>query len=97
LAKPNLLFTPRRLRTIVEEPLFSSQVSELAVDFSRLDEVMNGISFSLCHSPENFPVVPGTQLSVIKTCMYDGVPAIRIYFSYNAERVLLLCLEFCED
>ena len=82
------------MRTVREEPKFQEQLEALAVDFQRLDEVMRGVHISLCLKPETFEKIG--PLSVLKTDMYPGAPALRIFFTYTATEVHLLFVEFAE-
>jgi hypothetical protein len=84
-------------RIIREEPKFSEQVKALALDHKRLDEVLTGAYFALANGPENFPVVPGTSLSVLKTDVYPNAPALRIFFTYNIDEVHLITIEFTHE
>jgi len=84
-------------RTIRQEPKFNEQLAALGVSHKRLDEVMEGVSFALSRHPEQFPRVPGTQISIIKTPVYPNAPSLRIFFTYSEEEVHLLVVEFCEE
>ena len=90
-------FWSKPLRTVIEEPNFSEQLSKLAVAHKRLDESMAGITFALARAPEEFGKVPGTQLFIAKTVVYEDAPALRIFFTYTDTEVHLLGVEFAED
>ena len=69
-------------RTIRQEPKFNEQLEALGVTHERLDEVLEGVCFALSRSPERFPRVPGTHLSIIKTPVYPGAPFNRLISAY---------------
>ncbi len=41
-----------------------------------------------------FPQVLGTKLSMVTVSLYEGLPPIRILFTYTAERVNLVAVDF---
>ncbi|MFY9727835.1 MAG: hypothetical protein WAJ87_20235 [Bryobacteraceae bacterium] len=88
----------RLLREIVEEVSFGEQLKALGVTYQRLDDVLEGVMFALCHSPDSFEKIPGTKLRAVKTGMYPGAPSLRIYF-YEGENtdIHLLSVELCEE
>ena len=55
------------------------------------------LAAALSRHPEQFPRVPGTQISIIKTPVYPNAPSLRIFFTYSEEEVHLLVVEFCEE
>ena len=84
------------MRTIREETKYREQLDALAIDHKRLDDLMLGLMFALARSPEQFHKIPGTSLSIAKTDVYPGAPALRIFFVYNPYEVHLLAVEFIE-
>jgi hypothetical protein len=85
------------IRTIIKEPLFEQQLSGLAVSYRRIEAVLRGIKHSLEKAPEQFEKVPDTPYCVVKTNVYRGAPAIRIFFTYTRTEVHLEAVEFAED
>lgn len=83
------------MRTVREEPKFREQIDSLAIDYQRLDEVIWGVQQALCLKPETFPTVAGV-ISVLKTEIYPGAPALRIFFTYTATEIHFLAVDFVE-
>ena len=78
------------------EPLFDEQVKTLGIDPKWLDDAMVGLDLSLAKQPEIFPKVPGTPLSCAKLLVYKNLPALRVFFTYDATIVKLISVEFAE-
>lgn len=78
------------------EPLFEDQLKGLAVDPQWLDDALLGLDISVAKSPEIFPKAPGTPFSCARLVIYKDMPALRVFFSYDATEVRLICVEFTE-
>jgi hypothetical protein len=83
-------------RRVRFEPLFEEQLKDLGVDPEWLDDAMVGLDLSLAKHPEIFPKAPGTNLSCAKLIIYKDAPTLRIFFTYDATVVRLICVEFAE-
>ena len=57
---------------------------------------MLGVELALCAHPENFPVIPGTILSLIKTRPFPHIPPLRIFFTYTDQQVHLRHIEIIQ-
>jgi hypothetical protein len=84
---------PNTVRTVIETERFSTAFQALSLSYQRLDEVMVGLTHALCVKPEECPVITGTKLSLITTRAYGKVPALRIFFTFNDNEVLLQHVE----
>jgi hypothetical protein len=62
-----------------------------------LDDAMRGLDFALARNPDIFPKVPGTPFSIAKLVVYGDTPDLRVFFTYNAVEVALVCVEFAES
>lgn len=86
-----------KVRTVRLEPLFEQQIANLGIAPERLDEAIRGLDFSLARHPEIFPKAPGTPFSIAKLVVYGDTPDLRVFFTYNAVEVALVCVEFAES
>ena len=84
------------IRTIRLEPLFEHQIRNLGIAAERLDYALVGLGESLARHPEIFPKVPATPFSRATLNVYGGLPSLRVFFTYNAVEVALVCVEFTE-
>ena len=46
--------------------------------------------------PEIFPGARGTPFSFARLVVYSDAPALRVFFTYDATEVRLICVEFAE-
>jgi hypothetical protein len=80
-------------RTIVETERFTKAFEKLKLSYQRLDEALTGVHHALCVDPDKCPRIEGTKLSLIKTHPFRGTPALRIFFTYDANEVQLQHIE----
>jgi hypothetical protein len=78
------------------EPLFDEQLKALGVDPQWLDDAITGLDISLAKHPEIFPKAPGTPFSCARLVVYKDAPALRVFFTYDATVVRVVCVEFAE-
>ncbi len=78
------------------ERLFEEQLQGLAIDAQRLDDAIRGLDISLAKHPEIFPKASGTPFSFARLVVYRDTPALRVFFTYDATEVRLICVEFSE-
>ncbi len=83
-------------RQIRQEPLFENQLNGLGVNVEWLDDAIRGLDTAVSKHPEIFPKAPGTPFSVARLVVYGDAPALRVYFTYDATEVRLICVEFAE-
>ena len=83
-------------RQVRSEPLYQEQLNGLGIDPQRLDDVIRGLDISLARHPEIFPKAAGTPFSFARLVVYRNTPALRVYFTYDATEVRLICVEFAE-
>lgn len=81
------------MRDIVEDHSFDRARALLGIDIRRLDEILEGLTFTLARNPELFERVPGTYLRVALTTRFPDVPALRVFFTVDAQRVTLVAIE----
>lgn len=86
---------------IVETEQYSRELDlislDTALDFRRLDDVLDGIMWGLGRSPGQFFNVTGS-LWVAKTDPFPGAPRIRVWFKWDGtEEVILLSIELITD
>jgi hypothetical protein len=80
-------------RSVRFEHLFDEQLKVLGVDPEWLDDAMVGLDLALAKHPEIFPMVPGTNLSCAKLVVYKNAPPLRVFFTYDATEVRVICVE----
>lgn len=85
------------MRKIIKVERFVVMINALPGDFSRLDEALSAVDEALCKTPETFPVVIGTEFHRLKLRPFEGVPALSIFYRYDAEKVYLLWAELCTE
>jgi hypothetical protein len=78
------------------EPLFEEQLKGLGVDTEWLDNAVRGLDSALAKQPGIFPKAPGTPFSCARLVVYKDAPALRVFFTYDAMEVRLICVEFAE-
>jgi len=83
-------------RDVQYEPLFDDQLKALGVDPQWLDDALNGLDTSLAKHPEIFPKAKGTPFSCARLVVYKDAPALRVFFTYDATTVKVVCVEFEE-
>lgn len=86
-----------RLRTVVEEDLFSTQLAALASSHRRTDEALAGLYFTLARIPEEFEQIQRTRISIVKTVSFASLPALRVFFTYTDDEVHLWGIEIAES
>jgi hypothetical protein len=82
-----------KARTIREEKQFSEEKRKLSRTAKRLDEVLFGVTWTLCRKPESFLNIPGTSLYLAKTDATPDTPALYIWFRFDDEHVFLQSIE----
>lgn len=85
------------VRVVRYEPKFEEQIASLGISPERLDDAMRGLDFALARHPEIFSKAPGTPFSIAKLVVYGDTPDLRVFFTYNAVEVALICVEFAES
>jgi hypothetical protein len=82
-------------RDVRREPLFLDQIASLGIDSRKLEEALAGLDYALSKRPEVFPQAPLTPFS--RALLYiEGYPPLRVFFTYDAVLVKLICVEFTE-
>jgi hypothetical protein len=62
--------------------------------------ILNGLTMpqegwiSLAENPEILPKAPGSPFSCARLVIYRDAPALRVFFTYDATQVRLICVEF---
>ena len=83
------------LRDVRREPLFLDQIAALGIDSRKLEDALAGLDYALSKRPEVFPKVPFAPFS--RALLYiEGLPPLRVFFTYDAVLVKLICVEFAE-
>lgn len=82
------------VRTVVETQEFERQRNAVMPDIRRFDEIMRGVYWALSTRPEVSPLVShGSEVHVLKTDEFAGVPRLRIFYRFDESTVHLLWIE----
>lgn len=84
---------PSSFRTVREESTFSEEKERISRSAKRLDEVLSGVIWTLCRAPDSFQKVSDLDLYLIKTDAAPGVPALRVWYTFNDNEVHLMFIE----
>jgi hypothetical protein len=82
-----------KARTIREEKKFTEEKRNLKHSAKRIDEVLAGVTWTLCRKPESFLNIPGTKLYLAKTDEFPNNPGFYIWFTFDSETVFLHSIE----
>ncbi len=78
------------------EPLFEERLKGVGVDPQWPDNAIRGLDISLAKQPRIFPKAPGTPFSHARLVIYRDALALRVFFTYDATEVRLICVKFSE-
>lgn len=71
---------PTKYRTLREEDSYR-KLKELLGDVERLDEVLDGVLWSIATNAEGWPIVPGFDtVRLAKTDGYGDTPQLKVWF-----------------
>jgi hypothetical protein len=88
---------PRKIRTIVEQAALKAELTRCGVDARKLDRVTQGLTDTICVSPEILQREEETGWSCILTKEYPGVPAIRIWYTYDDDKVHIEAVDLLSE
>jgi hypothetical protein len=80
-------------REVIERRQFQQEKGKLKHSEKRLDEMLDGIIWTLARLPESYPQIPGTDLYLAKSDAVPGVAGLYIWFRYNENQVFLESIE----
>lgn len=72
---------------IRESVLFTKQCTDLGLNIRRLDEVRVGIDWAVHTNAMQIEQAPDTDLRVLRTVSFPGIPALRIMIRIEDENV----------
>jgi hypothetical protein len=78
---------------IVETELFAAQRDKLEADVRRMDELLDSYMWGLAENPGQGFQIPDRNLWMLKTDPFPSAPAVRIWYTFDAEEVRLLSIE----
>jgi len=80
--------SPPKIREIVERDELKKELGRCGVSAKKLDDLMEGLEFSIAARPEVFQREEKSGWSRIMVKEFPpDIPAIRIWFTYDEERV----------
>lgn len=89
---------PRKIRTIVEQERVSEWLNDCGVGALRLDDVVLGLTETICKKPEAFACEKHTGWSrVIVKGFPPDIPFLRIWFTYDNDNVYIEYIEPLDD
>lgn len=74
-----------KYRTIRQAPEFAKQIEWFELGYKRLDEIMDGVTWSIARNPGVFPLMAGTGLRLAKTDPFPNSAPLRIYFTWDED------------
>jgi hypothetical protein len=83
----------RVLRELVEEESYQKAKGQLKVDEKRLDEACSGVTWVLCHSPEQGEETEDPRVWAMPTTALLGLPELVLYYTFDSQRVWLISIE----
>lgn len=76
---------PFKARTVARSAAFDAMAPEIEPDVQRFDEIIAGIEWGVATHPEAFPIIPGTQLRIVKTDEVSAdTPGLRVFFTIDS-------------
>lgn len=84
--------TQGKLRSIIESHQFTQHAAHLIPDTLLRDEALRGLTFNLARSPDSGRGLNG-NVWVMEARPHAGAPALAVYYTFDANRVLLLWIE----
>jgi hypothetical protein len=89
---------PPKIRGIFEQERVTEQLLDFGVSGLRIDDVLGGLTDTICRKPEVFAREPQTGWSrIIVKGFPPDIPFLRIWFTYNEEDVFLEYIEPLDD
>jgi len=93
-----MVFTRSLARTIVEESSVVEMIESERVNYSRLEELFEGLKWRLARDAENgvrFASSNGVDYLLIKTPNWaiNGVPVITALYSYDDDQVVIYSIK----
>jgi hypothetical protein len=71
-------------RSIIESPLFETQLAEIDSDVRHTDLVQQSFCFEVSTRPESFPNITGTTFRFLRTqANLAGCPSMWVYFTID--------------
>ena len=78
----------RPFRSLRHQPSFELSAQAIGLDVSDLDNILQGVTFTIARIPEIFPVAAtDTHGRELCTARYTGKPPLIVWFTYDDETV----------
>jgi len=84
---------PADFREIIEQQQFKEDKRKLRHSAKRLDEILDGVTWTLTRLPECYPNIPETDVYLAKTDAFSDVPALYVWFTFDENYVYLEGIE----
>lgn len=78
------------LFTLIEDEIFKEQALALPLSSSELDDLLSDVIWIIARVPSEFKPIPNTS---IRRAIYDGTPRLRIWFSFDGDKIILRSIE----
>jgi hypothetical protein len=85
------------MRTLIEDPSFTSARDAISQDVRRMDQVMEGIGLRLSLHPDSGYETLGPGVWVTFTRPWPGAPRMAIYYTFDTQFVRLLDIELIDE
>ena len=80
---------PPKLRTIIESPRYSDEISQIGDDIRRMDEILGGVTFTIARTPQVGAETDRDGVRAIRAFAFGGTQLL-IYYAFDEETVELL-------
>ena len=78
----------RVIRSLVYQASFEPSVVSIGLDLQTIDELLEGLTFTIARIPEFYPIVgEDPERWTLSTARYIGNPPLIVWFSYDADHV----------
>lgn len=75
---------------LIEDEVYAAQAKALGIEIRELDTILLDLTWTIARIPQEFPRVTDT---IIRRAIYDGNPRLRLWFSFDGNRVMLRAIE----
>src|SRR6185503_4757030 len=85
----------KKQRTLVETDLYRQGVDALKVSWSRLDDILAGLTHKIAVEPDYFPLLPGIEARRALTNAFppDVPRRLAVWFTVDGDTVILQHIE----
>lgn len=87
-----------KFREVVETEDFQRQRDQIIGEIQRYDEIKEGIDWAVTRGAHHFPVAfASSDVRVLKTVPLAHIPPLRVFFTFDDEKVWLRWIEIIKE